>query len=93
MSKKPTKIVRTTLRRFNGKSESMEVTFRYRGSLEAYAADLRHHLSELGLSDDHRIDISSEGPTKGLVLIRQGTKGSGSYVIETAPVPVETTPD
>lgn len=93
MSKTPTKIVRTTIRRFNGKSESMEVTFRYRGSLEAYAADLRHHLSELGLSDNHRIDINSEGPTKGVILIRQGTKGSGSYVIESAPVPVDITPD
>lgn len=93
MSKTPTKIIRTTIRRFNGKNETMEVTFRYRGSLEAYAADLRHHLNQLGLPDKHMLDINSEGPTKGVVLIRNGTKGSGTYVIESAPAPVETTPD
>lgn len=93
MSKTPTKIIRTTIRRFNGQKETMEVTFRYRGSLEAYADDLRHHLNQLGVSDNHTVDINSEGPTKGTVFVRQGTKGSGCYVIENAPAPVETTPD
>lgn len=93
MSKTPTKIIRTTIRRFKGQKETMEVTFRYRGSLEAYATDLRHHLNQLGLSDNHTIDINSEGSNKGTVFIRQGTKGSGNYVIENTPAPVETTPD
>ena len=90
---KTTKIIRTTIRRFNGKSEALEVTFRYRGSLEAYATDLRYHLNQLGLSENHTVDIKSEGTNKGTVFIRQGTKGSGNYVIETVSVPVPTTPD
>ena len=91
MSKSASKLIRTTIRRFNGQKETMEVTFPYRGSLEAYATDLRQHLNQLGVSDNHTVDINSEGPTKGTVFIRNGTKGSGNYVIETAPV--ETTPD